>query len=198
MYIYTKEYGGNSGSLRNDDRKVASSMSFSCIVAIATLIGYATSLKCFAVSLQRRRPIKISLVADMLLDAGRGQAGRVRLHRDVLRSETQAHDERDAVPRRVQVTAKHEYLGRLEISGRFSSSQKKSRARPSSQTNRSYCFHHNRYQFFSPITDNNKTSFNPYVMIKRGSNKNMVIRIERLNLLFRHSAKIVHKRLKRI
>jgi transposase InsO family protein len=56
--------------------------------------------------------------APDLQDPRRGQAGRVRLHRDVLQPETQARQERDAVTRRVRTAAGNENRGR-ENSGLF-------------------------------------------------------------------------------
>jgi len=56
--------------------------------------------------------------ADLSLTR-RGQAGCVRLHRDVLQPDTQACEERDPVARRVRTAADDEHRGRLENSGLF-------------------------------------------------------------------------------
>ena len=55
-----------------------------------------------------------------LQDPRRGHAGRVRLHRDVLKSKAQAHDKRDAVARRARKVAECENRGCLENTGLFS------------------------------------------------------------------------------
>lgn len=47
------------------------------------------------------------------IEPARGQAGRVRLHRDVLQPEAQACEERDAVTSRFRTAAKHEIRRRL-------------------------------------------------------------------------------------
>ena len=54
-----------------------------------------------------------------LQNASRSKAGRVRLHRDVLQSEAQAHEERVAIARRVRKAAENENRGCLENSGLF-------------------------------------------------------------------------------
>ena len=58
--------------------------------------------------------------APDLQDPCRSQAGRVRLHRDVLQPETQACEKRDAVARRVRTAQENECRGCLENSGLFS------------------------------------------------------------------------------
>ena len=55
-----------------------------------------------------------------LQDTSRRQTGYVRLNRDVLQSETQAREERNAVARRVRTATGYENRGRLENSGLFS------------------------------------------------------------------------------
>ena len=77
------------------------------------------SRQCRCRELLQPAPARADMMPN-LQDTSRRQTGYVRLNRDVLQSETQAREERNAVARRVRTATGYENRGRLENSGLFS------------------------------------------------------------------------------